>query len=78
MRVVSHSHSLFAPTLGGMPTKISHRLCITLVKESAYKPVPAMTFLGPTLKRVGLTAIDILDCWHWLEEHIDRYVPLLA
>jgi hypothetical protein len=61
-----------------MSTKISCRLRIALVKELANKPVSTMTFFGPTLEHVGLMAINILDCWHWLEEHIDRCVPLLA
>jgi hypothetical protein len=61
-----------------MLMKISCRLHIALVKELVNKPVSTMSFFGPTLEHVGLTAIDILDCWHWLKEHIDRCVPLLA
>ena len=54
------------------------RFSVVQVQTEIWTELWHPSFLGPTLEHVGLTAINILDCWHWLEEHIDRCILLLA
>jgi hypothetical protein len=61
-----------------MSMQVASRLCITGVKEPANEPAPTMATARGALKHVGLTVTNMLNLWQWLEEHIDRCVPLLA
>jgi len=60
-----------------MTMEIAGRLGILGVKEPMDQLGFTMALAGHTLENVGFVAINILNSWSGLEEHIDRCIPFL-